>query len=104
MTKIKVVYCPSCHEKIFPHWNNTVGVYRGWCDCCQSIVYVRENGRPWLSRPDRKWLTVADEQFLSRSGDTRLRLHFLITETDLATIRDFLRDVWKEFVSLFDRL
>ncbi len=98
MTKKMVVYCPSRYKKIIPDWNNAVGVYRGWCSHCKSVVYARENGRPWLSRVEKKWLTNVDNPIpQSRSRDARLRLHFLITETDLATIRDFLQDVWDEF-------
>ena len=99
--RVKIVYCPSCHEKIFPHWNNAVGVYRGWCEGCQSIVYVREIGEPWLSRVDKKWLVNVDNPVPpSRSRDAELRLNFLITESELVTIRDYLQAVWDVFIGV----
>jgi len=102
MKKEKTVFCPSCNEKIFPSWWNPAGVFRGWCPNCHSIVYVRDNGRPWLSRLEKQWLTIQDDpEQMSRARNNPLRLHFLITETELTIIRDYLRDVWKEFVSVF---
>ena len=100
MKREKTIFCPSCNEKIFPSWWNPAGVFRGWCPTCRSIVYVRDNGRPWLSRLEKQWLTIRDDPDIPARNNS-LRLHFLITETELTIIRDYLRDVWEEFIRLF---
>lgn len=97
MIKPKIVYCPSCYKKIFPDWWNTANVFRGWCSHCKSVVYVRVDGRPWLSRPRGKRLTKLDS---TPPVANYMRLHHFLTQTDLVTIRDIVRDVWDDLKGL----
>jgi hypothetical protein len=100
MIRTRSVFCPLCTKKLTLDWNNAIGIYRGFCRRCQNVIYLRENGRPWVRRDDQKWLAVAEDLEQSHI-DIHQKLHLLITGMKKEEILELLRQIWDDMKGLF---
>jgi hypothetical protein len=90
------VFCPTCIERFDLTWIKSIGIYRGYCTRCKSLIYAREVGMPWKYRENKKWWSATNP-----NRDNRyFQIHLFLTQLTWKEFRDLFKAVWLDIKGL----